>query len=378
MRVKLVPIPFFVGLVIGLASLSWLGSVAQSPHLVDGFVRFHQLINAETGYIPTARQVKQIVDRTRNDNALIYVIVGGTSVFHGVGQHESMIWTRYLQEHLGPRFRVINFAQRAGRPNDVGNIAAELLLHESRPVIFVADGSVAQFAIPFEASFFPEILMQAWHRGYLLTWVPRDQLLSRVIWSSQPKLRNVALGAFLDNYLNFNDLWNLVGFEYANSIWSPLLGNRSLDARFRLRDPDPTPEHYRPLRYRNDLDQETRNVRRQIIASTDPRWPMIMDLTEQTIPPPLRAVTLAVIDLNSPFYLNKLSAADRGAFIVQAHEHARRLMGIGFKRAIVAADEFSEDDYVDRVHLSVSGGQKLAAGVAPEIRDIAVQLGYLK
>ena len=378
MRVKLVPISFFIGLVCGLVSLSWLGSVAQSPHLIDGFVRFHQLINAEAGYIPTARQVKQIVDRTRNDKALICVIVGGTSVFHGVGQHESMIWTRYLQEHLGPGFRVINFAQRAGRPNDVGNIAAELLLRESRPVIYVADGTVAQFAIPYEESFFPEILIQAWHRGYLLPWAPRDQLLSRAIWSSQPKLRNVAMGALLDNYLNFNDLWNFIGFDYANSIWNPLLGTRFLDARSNLRDPELTPEQYRPLRYRADLDYTIRVVRGQIMASTDPRWSMITDLAEQTIPPPLRAVTLAVIDLNSPFYRNKLSAADRGALIEQAHEHARRLMGIGFNRAIVAAEGFSEDDYVDHVHLSVSGGQKLAAGVAPEIRDIAVKLGYLK
>jgi hypothetical protein len=58
-------------------------------------------------------------------------------VLHGVGQHESLIWTKFLQRELGPAFRVINFAQRGGSSTDFGNIAAELLLRQSRPVIFV-------------------------------------------------------------------------------------------------------------------------------------------------------------------------------------------------------------------------------------------------
>ena len=54
------------------------------------------------------------------------------------------------------------------------------------------------------------------------------------------------------------------------------------------------------------------------------------------------------------------------------------LTRLGFKRTLIPSEDFSEDNYVDRVHLSVSGGQKLAAAVIPAVREIAADLGYLK
>src|SRR5947199_4649717 len=101
MTIKLIPLPFFIGIAFGLVSLSCLGSVVQSATLVNQFVRFHQSINVEAGYFPTARQVRAIVDKTDHNDQLIYVIVGGSSVLHGTGQHESLVWTRSLKERLG-------------------------------------------------------------------------------------------------------------------------------------------------------------------------------------------------------------------------------------------------------------------------------------
>jgi hypothetical protein len=40
--------------------------------------------------------------------------------------------------------------------------------------------------------------------------------------------------------------------------------------------------------------------------------------------------------------------------------------------------DYSDDDYIDRIHLSVPGGQKLAAALAPVIQDVAADLGYVK
>ena len=39
--------------------------------------------------------------------------------------------------------------------------------------------------------------------------------------------------------------------------------------------------------------------------------------------------------------------------------------------------DFTAKDYVDRIHLSVYGGQKLAAALAPKIEQLASKLGYL-
>ena len=38
MRPKLLPLPFFAGLIVGLVALSWLGSVVQSRNLALDFV----------------------------------------------------------------------------------------------------------------------------------------------------------------------------------------------------------------------------------------------------------------------------------------------------------------------------------------------------
>src|ERR1700738_575975 len=150
MHLRYAPLPFFTGLAIGLIGVSWLGATVSSPYLVQSFVRFHQRINVEGGYFPTARQIRSILEARAEQPPRVFVIVAGSSVFHGVGQQASLIWTRFLQEHLGPQFRVINFAQRAGSTADFGNIAAELLLQRSQPVIFVGDASPNSLAAPLE------------------------------------------------------------------------------------------------------------------------------------------------------------------------------------------------------------------------------------
>jgi hypothetical protein len=377
MRITPAPLPFFAGLVLGLLALSWLGSVVQSTRLAESFVRFHQMISVETGYFPTARQIRSVVERRIEPEPKVYVIVGGSSVEHGDGQHESLIWTRFLQEHLGPSFRVINLAQRGGTATEFGNIGAELLLREGRPVIFVAGASVSAFSYRIQGSLYRDAIFDAWHRGYLLPWPPRDQLLSDAAWRGPPALRGSALGGLLNACLNFNDLWNFVGYEYATSNWNRLLAERSFYSRASFADPAFTPEQNVSLRYRGDMDQAMRFIRSQILSPTDPSWKEIMARTEQMTPPRLRAVTLAVVNLYSPYYLDRLDPTDRQALVAQAHDHARRLREIGFHRVEVPAIDFTADDYMDAIHKTVSGGRKVAAKVAPIIRTMATELGYL-
>jgi hypothetical protein len=377
MRLRLAPLPFFIGLGVGLVALSWLGATVESTGLARNFARFHQYINVESGHFPTARQIRSIIDYPNDRAPQVFVVVGGTSVFHGVGQHESLLWTRLLQKQLGPEFGVFNFAQRAGSMADFGNIAAELLLLRSQPVIFVGDASIYNVGIPLQASFYRHIMFDAWSRGYLLPWAPRDAILSGSAWRGPESLRGPALGALLNSYLNYNDLWSFVAYEYVNLNWNWLLAKSPLQPRRMFPDPDPFPEQYLSRRYLQNIEQEMHIVRAQIRSPDDPRWQRSIAETDQMIPLRLRAVALAVIQMNSPYYLDRLNAAERAAFIAQGDEHARRLREIGFNRAMVAAKGFTADDYIDRIHLSASGGQKLATELAPVIRAMATDLGYL-
>jgi hypothetical protein len=378
MRIHVRPRLFFAGLIGGLVCLSLVGASVRSKHLTDRFVRFHQLINIEAGFFPTAREVIDIVDKTSDDPSLIYVIVGGSSVFHGVGQHESLIWTRYLQEELGARYRVINFAQRAGSSSDFGNIAAEYLVRHSRRVIYVSDASVVAFVTALEPSLFKYIIFDAWQRNFLLPWPPRDRLLWWTSLTGTDQMRVAAIGAYLNAYLNFNELWNYVSFEFANLNWNWLLEGRSFRPRRRLSDPDLLPEQSAKLQYRDDFDVVMRIERAHILSPDDNRWPLFKQQIEIFAPPELRKVTLCVIGLDSPYFRDHLTPDERQGLLGTAQVHADLLTDLGVNRVIVPSADFAAEDYVDRVHLSVFGGRKLAVAVAPEVKKMASEFGYLK
>jgi hypothetical protein len=375
MPMKLLPLPYFVGLALGLMGLSYLGSTVSSTHLRENFVRFHRLISPEAGYFATARQVRSIVDAPTN--AKVDVIVGGSSVMNGVGQHETMIWTRVLQEQLGSNFRVLNFAQRAGAVADFGNVAAELLLQRHRSVIYITD--IAVYGnVPFYRSWYRHIIFDAWERGYLLPWSLRDRLLSAAKFTANAELRTPALGALLDRYLNFNDLWSYVSYEYANTTWNNVLGEQSFQARYLLADPEPSPDQARSLRYLGDPEAVMVNIRGELRPLDRAFWGPVMRLVEEIVPPRLRAVTLAVVHLDSPFYLSRLSSDQRAHMLAQADFLATTLTEIGFRSTVVVGKDLGEDDYLDRAHLSVDGGRKMAVQLAPLVQEIAVQSGYLR
>jgi hypothetical protein len=365
------PLPFFAGLLFGLICLSVVGAHITSAEWVRQFTRFHRSINPESNYFPTVRQMLQIVDA--GDVGKINVIVGGTSVFHGVGQHDTMMWTVRLQEALGSRFRVLNFAQRAGRANDFGNIAAETLLQRGAKVIYVADGMLG-FAVDFGYSFYRREMVEADRRGYLIPWAPRDALLS--LRREQPRdMQSAILGAILDRALNFNDLWNYVTFNFVNLTWAPFLASAPLAPRASLHDNEPSPDQY--ARYTYPEAEEVASARSWILGNDDPHWPLMIDLTEANFPPPLRRAMVAVINLSSPRYLKLLTPTEQAGFLATAERTVAELTRMGFARAAIPATAFNEDDYVGRVHLSVSGGDKMATAIAPLVRSLAEELGYL-
>jgi len=367
---------FFAGLTAGLIALSLAGSHVVSADWSDKFTRFNTAIDPETNYFPTVRQMMQIVDA--DDRGLITVIVGGTSVFYGVGQQETRVWTRRFQERLGERFRVINFAQRAGRANDFGNIAAEILLQRKQPVIYVADGMPTQFSIDYDGSFFLREIVEAETRGYLIPWAPRDKLLAFRATLKPNQLQSTILGSLIDRWLNFVDLWNYIGFEYANLNWTSTLPFHPPEPRSARHIDEPSEEAIAAVRYKGPADREIAICRSWILADTDPRWPSIVGLTETTMPPQLRSNTVAAINLRSPHYLTQLTPQEQAGFLQTAKKHASELARIGFAHTLISGIGYTDEDYADGLHLSVSGGEKLADLVAPKVIALAQQLGYIQ
>jgi hypothetical protein len=367
------PLPFFAGLLSGLIALSVLGATVHNDSLAKGFVRFHAYTGLASGYMPTARELRTIVNYGAR-RPRVYVVVGGSSVLNGVGQARDRIWTSLLQERLGAEFRVINFAQRGGGPSDFGSVAAEMLLRLGNPVIFIGDGNQSIYSDPLSRTPYRYILLDAWHRGFLLPWAPRDAALQDAVFDANQDVRNSALGEWLNAFLNFNDLWNYVTYNFAGSQWNSLLTTRSFDARRTSVDPDVA---QKSVYLHHDLSAELKIVND---AMSRPTEQMIdaLSITEQMTPPELRAVSLVILQLMSPYYLDRLGPSARQELINKDLEHAAALRAAGFYNVVVPAVDFTEDDYHDRLHLSSEGGEKLANYIAPVVRQMADDLGYLK
>ncbi len=77
----------------------------------------------------------------------------------------------------------------------------------------------------------------------------------------------------------------------------------------------------------------------------------------------------------SPPYRALLSPADQALHDAVSTETVRRLERLGFSAQEIGRD-YTTADYADLCHLVASGGAKMAAEVAPQVRALAQRLGY--
>jgi hypothetical protein len=210
------------GLVLGLALMAWLGRRAARTDYHPNFTRFSRAISPEANYYPTVGEMAAIV-RARCKPDQVLVIVGGNSVLHGVWQPAEVMWTRKLQERLGEKFVVINFAFRGATPTDGGAVVAEVLRDEFPRQIYIANEKAATALFPIGAEVYRPIFWQAYFGGKLLPDGDRDaKVRSQLLGAnaSWGKAAEIAGGAWLDRLLRYRDLWNRVAMVNINSVAS--------------------------------------------------------------------------------------------------------------------------------------------------------------
>jgi hypothetical protein len=287
-----------------------------------------------------------------------------------------------LQKDLGDRFRVLNFAVRAGAPNHFSEIPAEIALQEGRRFIYVCDNGIEGFAAPIEGSFYRKTFFDAWRRGYLLSWPARDWMMREAMWDQSGNLREASWGAALDGYLNFNDFWNYVTFRYAGTSWNRLAALGSFKPLRKSDDPENSPDWSAYVPYPeigSEANSHAMSVVRGAIFKPGPDyWNVVRYFVDLYVPQALRARTISVTHLNSPYFTSQLTPEEQQKFLQQAKQLAQLLKEMDFHQAIVVPSDFNKDDYHDVVHLSIQGGQKLADLLAPEIVKMARELGYIK
>jgi hypothetical protein len=385
----IIPWALFLGVIVAFGACCHQGWKWSKTHVYTRFSRFHQVLCPETQYYPPASQV-QILAQKRTKKELINVVIGGSSLSNGARQFPDEVWSDKLGELLGPEYRVLNLAFRAGGTSEGGAIIAETLLKKRR-IVFVADMTPAGSALEPDGARHRYFFWDAWYKGMVDKRVPR-----RAAWlakladerSDDLPFKELRTGAWLGSLLFFNDFWNTAAYTHGGTVWNPVMQGDSFRPRRLLPDNEtgPLPMEARlaamdyylpPVKFAERVFNE---VFRQLPDGrweADPGWlSLYRERMENGLPnEALRQRTLVLVHRGNPYCLDRLSAQEQAAWDARVTATQQVTGDLGM-RSIVIGTEFTAEDYADHFHLTGSGGAKMAALAAPVIRELAKELGY--
>ncbi len=411
---------FLGGLLAGIVALAGAGQWAGRHNTHPGTERFHPRISPEGRYSPTVDELCAIV-RARCRPDQILVIVGGNSIFNGVGQPPEKLWTLELQKQLGDGFGVVNLALRGAGCTEGATVIAEVLRNEYPRIIYVTNTSPFTPPEPLGVQAYEYIFWEAYYRGLLVDFAPRDEQLNKYVRPPESPLplvhylqkdraalieiehfkvvawlRRLGLRAEvgLDAALKYRDLWNWMGYEHlftVPSFYTPRWPGW-MAARGRLRDEEPdfetmdftSSERFAPRKTPIEMPIVRGFSERAYTEGGPEGWtlnaPVRNDFlagAKRAVPDVFKSRTLVMLSRNSPFFFHMLSPAEARRDDLAYRDGAAAWREAGYASAEYGRD-FLDEDFGDRTHLTASGGRKLAGITAREITALAERLGYFK
>jgi lysophospholipase L1-like esterase len=373
------PRALLLGVTFSFLACCAAGEIVSRRNVFHDFQRFHTHIDPDSHYYPTVRQVRALA-RERGAGKTL-VIVGGNSVLHGCGQPENELWTRRLQEHLGDDYRVLNLGMKGASPAEFGGVAAEILSREHQRVVFVTSLSSNGVALgEAEGRTYRYFFWEAYHRGLLRDQPDREKRLvalrekyktDEAFAESQRQMR-------VDRLTSSRDLWSVVAYEGLSTVWSHHVRWSVLKPRKRYPDVDgfslPANAPYVRIERETGIAYVRALAARHAEVPGDPP-PWAADLLA-AFPEPDRKRTLVLGIGDNPYCVSHLNSAELARYRAIIPSYVPQIERLGFS-ALDLSDGWAVDDFVDHVHLTAQGGHRLADLVAPKIRQMARELGYL-
>ncbi len=403
LRTSMVTRTVLAGLAVGFVGMCLLGRRAAHTVAHENFIRFTQYTSPESKYYPTVSEMMSIV-RAKIKPGQILVVVGGNSILRGVAQTPDQVWSRKLQEKLGDGYCVVNFAFNSSLITDAASVAAEALSKEFPRQIYIANAAPTQAPTPGGSSVYRWVYWDAYYKGLLLDAPAREKKVADTIYTRIPypdghvvypfrgNIQELKLAAWLDSWCYFNDFWNDVAYEDFNTVWGNLMPGLAdfMQPRKNWRDPDPDGTQI-PMTVRfpaTTLEGELANIRgnSQYAFNKDaagkweiylPLWDDVFQKGIQDIfPPALKSRTLILLSGTATYYTRWLTEDERYRDKIAYEMAVQRWKAGGFD-AMEYGRDFAIEDFYDRTHLTATGALKLSGMVAPKVREMAQQLGYL-
>jgi len=386
-----------VGFLFGLAAVSLAGRYFAKHSFYKDFTRFHLFLSPESLFFPTASNLRQIVLENSTEEQII-VIIGGSSISHGVGQGSGELWTKHLQNLLGSDFKVFNFALRGGAPTEFSLVAAEALLKQGRKVLYAFDSAPYFSGNPSRLRN-QYAYWDAYYKNMLLDYPVRDEFYAqheRRLGQSEDssffeELLERKIAFKLDSLLYFTDLWTGIGYTQFFTVWSNLFSGdikSSLLARKNFADDDAVgvsmlEKMSDQVDDRSSIDlklvvgrgghfcefDQVRSTSRPLVESVDENFKNLPAF----FPPLMREISLAFIPYESPFFFKQLTPEQKKCYQVTYEMGKAGYEKHGITSRVVDETGFTANDYGDRVHFVGSGGRKFALIYAEALKKKAME-----
>jgi hypothetical protein len=373
----------FLGIIGAFAACCLSGYLAGAKNLYMPFARFHRFLNPESCFFPTASQVRAM-GRGYFKKDKITVIVGGNSILFGSNQWPANVWSRHLQDALGKRFQVLNLAIPGAYTNEFGAWGAEIIARDYPKLIFITDLGSSTLPSTLDGSRYRYFFWDAYYKGLLPPDPARREAIEALIGQrarsdyrapEQEKgtdntpdgFAELLRRSWLESYLRFQDFWTSVAYKRFSTVWTWPVEGKFLIARQYLADPE-KPRSTFDRRYPPDFNQVHMDILRQTLAHTHPE--MLPSLVRAAFTEDLAGHSLFLAVRDSPYYVKQLTPEEQTQYRGLFPQLVLALTAAGYHALDIGAD-YSAWDFSDRCHLSEEGGEKLAAEVAPRVREMA-------
>ena len=368
-----------LGVVIGFGLCVAFGHYFATKNLYVNFHRLHPFISMDTQFLPTFSNLYELA-KSKIESGKTLVIIGGDSVFNGQGQTVDKLWSDQLQKKLGDKYSVINISFRGGRIFEGAYWIYESLSKEKHDIIFVTNSLGAVIGIPCGNTPYRYMYWDGYYKGFLRDFPSRKEFIdfnpSLLTDQFDKPLDELFLSMQLDNYLRFRDLWNVVSYRLFASIWTDGTAKDLLRPRILYEDRIPVSDTVKARNSDKTLWLKTvrkyslpyfHDVNGKLIPNHQ-AWREFELLADCAVIPDLRQNTLVVSVGICPLYYDMLDQQEK-----ERHNQMRSLSLSGYDKIgykTLALENLATDDFIDGVHLSPSGGYKLASQVAVKIREI--------
>lgn len=374
------PLVALLALLASFGTCVLLGHICSNEVLFQNFVRFHSDISMDTQFLPTFSQLYKMA-AAKAQTSKYLIIVSGDSIFFGAGQSGERVWTKRLQECLGPDYAVVNYAFRGGAALESGYWVLEALSKKYDNVYVVGNTWGTYFSGAIGMTPYSYLFWDAKSHGYLRSYPVRDKVVDKFAAAltnqdSFYRLGNdTPLQMDLDSVLYFRDLWTTFYYKYFSPMW---FSNNFLKPRYQYADT--TPFKFPPLGEEEGkwIRTITNQHAEMVILHADGTYDVdenrfwaLQEVLKQSVIPSLRPRILIVqIDV-CPLFLQKLAAPTLATRQKILDKSAQVYDKLGFNTMLI--NKLENKDYVDGRHLSPFGGDKIAELIAVRLKELTTQ-----